>query len=108
MMRLLPVLTLAAEAATAWEFPALQVAFNPNPHHDANQHTLQFDDKIDIVTGSQFRGLKTFANLPYVNCFSDSESRGKGYDIAILGAPFDTVSLSAAGWERNVLLMRGM
>lgn len=84
-------LSLTTLQVTAWEFPRLQVAFNPQ---DTAQHrlTLQNDDKIDIVTGSQFHGLKTFANLPYINCFSDAEAKGKGYDIAILGAPFDTVS----------------
>ena len=48
-------------------------------------------DGIDIVSGSQFSGLTTFANLPYVSCFNDGPAREK-YDIALLGAPFDTVS----------------
>ena len=50
-------------------------------------------DDIDIVTGSQFSGLTTFAHLPYINCFADGPIDEK-YDIAILGAPFDTVSTS--------------
>jgi len=45
-------------------------------------------DTIDIVTGSEFNGLTTFGNLPYSNCFI---KRGESFDIAILGAPFDTV-----------------
>jgi agmatinase len=76
-------------AVVAWRFPEL-AAFNPQ---DRTQHSLSLDntkDKIDIVTGSQFNGLRTFANLPYVNCFSDAEAEGKKYDIAIMGAPFDT------------------
>ena len=48
-------------------------------------------DNIDIITGSQYNGLTTFASLPYVNCFTE-ENIGN-YDIAILGAPFDTVSI---------------
>lgn len=48
-------------------------------------------DNIDIVSGSQFSGLSTFANVPYVNCFVDAEAEKQKYDIAILGAPFDTV-----------------
>lgn len=48
------------------------------------------DDGIDIITGSQFHGLTTFAHLPYVNCFKDKDV--EAYDIVILGAPFDTVS----------------
>ena len=59
------------------------------------QERLRDDDGIDISTGSDFHGLMTFANLPYTNCFKDSHHddtlRG---DIFLLGAPFDTVSVS--------------
>ena len=55
------------------------------------QYSLQEDDhKIDIITGSDFNGLTTFANLPYSNCFKENS---EDYDIGILGAPFDTVSI---------------
>ena len=54
------------------------------------QQPLTNDDDVDIATGSDFSGLMTFANLPYANCFSDSDV--DAYDIAIMGAPFDTVS----------------
>jgi agmatinase len=86
--------------AIAWEFPRL--GLKPQEH---GQHRFSLDDKddIDIVTGSQFHGLKTFANLPYVNCFSDAEAKGKKYDIAILGAPFDTVCLSSAPRSTRVI-----
>ena len=40
--------------------------------------------------GVAFHGLTTFANLPYVQCFSD-DPWGETYDLAILGAQFDTV-----------------
>lgn len=54
------------------------------------QHIFQYSDQdIDIVTGSDFNGLSTFANLPYLNCFREGNEE---VDIAILGAPFDTVS----------------
>lgn len=85
-----------AAPARAWQPPqggwqhALeqQHAFGPVPTHD---------DDIDIVTGSQFRGLKTFAQLPYVNALSDEEAEGNEYDIAILGAPFDTATSGRPG-----------
>jgi agmatinase len=51
--------------------------------------TSDFEEPIDIISGSQYRGLTTFANLPYINCVADKDAK---YDIAILGAPFDTVS----------------
>ncbi|OCK90306.1 arginase family protein [Cenococcum geophilum 1.58] len=44
---------------------------------------------IDISTGSAFSGLTTFANLPYVHCLAEGKKVEK-FDIAILGAPFDT------------------
>ncbi|KAI2614876.1 arginase family protein [Hypoxylon sp. NC1633] len=69
----------------AWEFPQ-------KPVYAQGQKSIihEIDDNVNIVTGSQFRGLTTYANLPYINCLSDEEAEGKKYDIAILGAPFDT------------------
>jgi hypothetical protein len=69
-------------------------------HHDhAGVHemphlhqTFMADGFIDVTTDSEFFGLTTFANLPYVNCFKPDENEASKYDIAILGAPFDTVS----------------
>jgi agmatinase len=59
---------------------------------DCHTYTSVSDEFIDITSGSQFSGLSTYANLPYVNCFVDAEAEKVPYDIAILGAPFDTVS----------------
>lgn len=58
------------------------------------QHSISNMDGIDISTGSELSALTTFANLPYTNCFADDWSTDKedDYDIAIMGAPFDTVS----------------
>ena len=68
-----------------------EITFPPLLYQPQPQQVHKHDDGIDIITGSQFNGLMTFANLPYVNCFVDGEV--EGYDIAILGAGFDTVSL---------------
>lgn len=43
------------------------------------------------VSSSKFGGLTTFANLPYVHCLAAEGIDVESYDIAILGAPFDTV-----------------
>ncbi|OAT04112.1 agmatinase [Blastomyces gilchristii SLH14081] len=59
-------------------------------HGSASQAPLGLENTIDIVSGSQFSGLMTFANVPYVNCFVDSEAEKQRYDIAFMGAPFDT------------------
>jgi agmatinase len=85
------LLALGFPAGRAWEFPP--VAVGPAGKLEG-QHRLSVtgDDDVNIVTGSRFHGLKTFANLPYVFCFAEQEETAK-YDIAILGAPFDTVRL---------------
>ncbi|KAI1872072.1 uncharacterized protein JN550_004275 [Neoarthrinium moseri] len=80
LLRLLP-LTLAREFS---HIPKL--AAGQKPFH------LDSSDDVDIVTGSRFYGLKTFANLPYVHCFSgDGASAPEAFDIAFMGAPFDTI-----------------
>ncbi|KAF7538930.1 hypothetical protein G7054_g2535 [Neopestalotiopsis clavispora] len=77
--------------ASAWEIhnpPTLQDLQRPILPAGA---AYRGDDDIDIISGSQFSGLKTYAGLPYLNCISDAEAAaGKPYDIAVLGAPFDT------------------
>ncbi|KAL4767823.1 hypothetical protein BDW60DRAFT_199180 [Aspergillus nidulans var. acristatus] len=73
--------------------PALarEITFPPIAAIQSDQFILgQHEKNIDIVSGSQFSGLTTFAHIPYVNCFIDSEAESSPYDIAILGAPFDT------------------
>lgn len=67
------------------------IAFRPASNLGLSQQPLREDDEIDIITGSQFNGSTTFANLPYTNCFIDDEV--DEYDVAILGSPFDTVSV---------------
>ncbi|KAK3329519.1 arginase family protein [Apodospora peruviana] len=77
--------------ATAWEFPKIALSgFSGDDPNEQQSISLDGDRDVDVITGSQFHGLKTFANLPYVNCFSDEETVSKKYDIALLGAPFDT------------------
>ncbi|MCJ1273598.1 hypothetical protein MMC21_001391 [Puttea exsequens] len=64
------------------------------------QRLLELDNAdIDISTGSRFHGLSTFANLPYANCYSDDWDMGRNgaYDIAIIGAPFDTAVSARPG-----------
>jgi len=90
---LLPLLGVAQ--AREWEFPHA-------PSFSSAQNPLEGlsggGDDIDIEYGSQFHGLTTYGNIPYLNCFSDKALEGtenNKYDIAILGAPFDTVSYPA-------------
>ncbi|OJJ42865.1 hypothetical protein ASPZODRAFT_124916 [Penicilliopsis zonata CBS 506.65] len=65
---------------------AREITFPPILAQSPLSPAVLSDTPIDIVTGSQFSGLTTFARLPYLNCFNTNES----YDVAFLGAPFDT------------------
>lgn len=47
--------------------------------------------QTDDISQGLYAGLTTYANLPYVHCLQKGGEVEK-YDIAILGAPFDTVS----------------
>lgn len=50
------------------------------------------DDDIDLTTDA-VGGLTSFAHLPYVSCFDAKADEDVGkYDIAVLGAPFDTAT----------------
>jgi hypothetical protein len=51
-------------------------------------HEKHVDEHFETVS---FAGLNTFAKIPFENCFNDDNINNR-YDIAILGAPHDTVS----------------
>jgi len=76
---------LIAGGSFALQAQAWQPAQADSQHILGQQHAFWSadtkQDDIDIVTGSQFHGLKTFANLPYLNAFSDEEAKGSRYDI---------------------------
>lgn len=81
-----------AASAFFMDVSARHIVFPRVAGADPYQSTLVSNlDGIDIVSGSQFSGLTTFANVPYAACFADGPASEK-YDIALLGAPFDTVS----------------
>ena len=67
------------------------VSFPPVAGVSPYQIPLGNGNEVDIVTGAAWSGLTTFANLPYVSCFTEQPDV-ENYDIAFLGAPFDTVS----------------
>ena len=76
----------------AFSIAAREIVFPPVAGIDAYQTPIGENNDVDILSGSAFSGLTTFANLPYITCFDD-RSVAEKYDIAILGAPFDTVSM---------------
>lgn len=56
-----------------------------------SQQRFLGEDEADLLSGSEFAGLTTYASLPYVHCLAGDGEEVEKYDIAILGAPFDTV-----------------
>ncbi|KAH8808756.1 arginase family protein [Xylogone sp. PMI_703] len=88
------LLTTSARQIT---FPPIAGLPDPSPFHDAlnNHHYEGEGEGINEITfNKEFYGLRTFANLPYLNCLAshkDGEEEESGrYDIAVVGAPFDT------------------
>lgn len=50
------------------------------------------DDDVDLTTDAM-GGLTSFAHLPYVPCFAAKpDDEIDKYDIAVIGAPFDTAT----------------
>lgn len=75
------------------------------PITGAQQYFGIDDNNRDVDIGfARFEGLSTFANLPYVHCLAGNDNDVDRYDIAILGAPFDTVGVSIDSIQSAVLL----
>ncbi len=63
------------------------------------QDDYQVPDKDDLrdingssvlYRGGEFGGLVSFAHLPYANCYDPAAFDDEKFDIAVVGAPFDT------------------
>ncbi|KAF1846556.1 Arginase/deacetylase [Cucurbitaria berberidis CBS 394.84] len=68
---------------------AREIVFPPVAGYPSEQTILGGYNEND-VTHSKFAGLTTYANLPYVHCLAPKDDEIETFDIAILGAPFDT------------------
>lgn len=93
---LLPALVLSLAGINQ----AREIVFPPvagiDRVHVPGQAPIQFDisdaddDDIDLATDAM-GGLTSFGHLPYVPCFAaKTDEETAKYDIAVLGAPFDT------------------
>jgi agmatinase len=78
----LPILALAS---------AREISFPPVSGHTTSDQLILGGNDPDI-SQPRFAGLNTYANLPYVHCLARGSEEVEKFDIAILGAPFDTVS----------------
>jgi agmatinase len=91
---------MARHLGTALAFASLlqarEIVFPPtsgyqHPLLGNNLGALEYE--TDDISSPLYNGLSTYANLPYVHCLANSTlsaSDVEKYDIAILGAPFDT------------------
>lgn len=87
-MRPVSVVLLALQGVAAWQLP--HRAFADSPHAQFPLASNGNDD-VDVSGADTVAGLSTFANLPFLNCFSDEAAKAQKYDIAVFGAPHDTV-----------------
>ncbi|GAB7325165.1 hypothetical protein MBLNU13_g09245t1 [Cladosporium sp. NU13] len=91
---------MARHLGTALAFASLlqarEIVFPPTsgyqqPIGSKNLGILEYE--TDDISEPLYNGLNTFANLPYVHCLANSTLSAEDvekYDIAIVGAPFDT------------------
>ncbi|KAF4879211.1 putative agmatinase 1 [Colletotrichum siamense] len=94
-MHALFVALFGLQGTAAWQLPHRVLANSP---HGQMPLTFQTnDDDIDISGADTIAGLKTFANLPFVDCFYGGDAEGQLYDIAIFGAPHDTTTTGRPG-----------
>jgi agmatinase len=71
---------------------ARKIVFPASPGYATNEQILLGGYSDLDISNSRFGGLSTYANLPYVHCLAAEGEEVEKFDIAILGAPFDTVS----------------
>ncbi|KAH4197149.1 hypothetical protein HBI56_063320 [Parastagonospora nodorum] len=83
MSALLPFITFAALSN------AREIVFPPTSGYTTDQVVLSGYNDPDI-SQAKFAGLNTYANLPYVHCLAGEGEEVEKFDIAVLGAPFDT------------------
>ena len=76
---------------------AREISFPPiaavHPNGQSPQHSISIEGGYDPPR--ELAGLTTYANLPFVHCTSSGDV--EPYDIAILGAPFDTATTARPG-----------
>lgn len=85
------LLTAAATLASGREITFPPVIPQAQQHPFGSINVDLTPGLSEDISTSRFGGLTTFANLPYVHCLAADEKDVESYDIAILGAPFDTV-----------------
>jgi agmatinase len=80
---------LLAALAVATKVVAREITFPPVAAVQAPLGVAE-GNPADDLSAFLYSGLTTYANLPYAHCLADRDEDVEKYDIAILGAPFDT------------------
>ncbi|TDZ17964.1 putative agmatinase 1 [Colletotrichum orbiculare MAFF 240422] len=88
------VLIVNCVAVAAWRLP--HPALANSPHQISLTLDKGDDDDFDVTSADSIAGLRTFANLPFVDCFSEAATNQK-FDIAVFGAPHDTTTTGRPG-----------
>jgi agmatinase len=79
---------------------ARDIIFPPVAAVHANDQAVLSIGRDSFAEFNKFAGLSTYANLPFVQCLAETDVEVAGvekYDIAILGAPFDTAATARPG-----------
>jgi agmatinase len=66
------------------------------PNKYSSQYRLSTGNGGTLSSGYR-SSLITYANIQHINCFSTVNTNTQRYDIAILGAPFDTSTTGRPG-----------
>jgi agmatinase len=90
------LLVISVLSSSIWTreiiFPPIAAVVRPNGH--SPQYMIANSDDY-LEQPGEFAGLSTYANLPFVHC--TSAGAVEAYDIAVLGAPFDTATTGRPG-----------
>ncbi|KZL66176.1 arginase family protein [Colletotrichum incanum] len=85
MMHSLTTVLLFLRGSIAWKLPHSAFVNFESPHGNQIPISLTDDTELGTFGASSFAGLRTFANLPFIDCFSDQNTRDHKYDIAVFG-----------------------
>lgn len=96
---LVKMLSIASLVSLASLAAARDIVFPPvSGYQSPLGNPIQVDGLNDMDLSSPlYAGLTTFANLPYVHCLAKDPAEVERFDIAILGAPFDTAVSARPG-----------
>lgn len=78
-------------------FSAREINFPPVAAIPPHGQSILSNPPDVLLEINEYAGLSTYANLPYTHCFSSEKDIDTKYDIAILGAPFDTATTARPG-----------